>query len=165
MKALFEKIIPHESHSFKAYSYEMDEFDNPWHYHPEYELTYIVSSHGVRYTGNRFENFQKNDLVILGPNLPHCWRNTGVQTKKASAIVVHWDANLLGHSWTEQQEFNALSRLVQASTPGIRFDEDVALAFKDKLLHFMTLTPFEKLISLLEIFIELSLTSRTKTLC
>src|SRR5688500_7901332 len=165
MKALFEKIIPLESSSFKAYAYEMDEFDNPWHYHPEYELTYIISSQGVRYTGNRFENFQKDDFVILGPNLPHCWKNTGAQTEKAGAIVVHWDANLLGHSWTEKQEFSAIRNLFHASARGIKFDEDVAIAFKEKLLHFLTLTPFEKLITLLEILNELSLTTRTKTLC
>src|SRR5688572_16595580 len=111
MKALYEKIIPLKSNSFKAYAYEMDEFDNPWHYHPEFELTFILSSQGVRYTGNSFENFQKNDFVLLGPNLPHCWKNSGVQTEKAGAIVIHWDANLLGRDWTGQEEFKSIQNL------------------------------------------------------
>ena len=107
MRAQYEKILPPESSSFNAFAYKKDEFDSPWHYHPEYELTYIVSSHGVRYTGNSFENFEENDLVLLGPNLPHCWKNTGKQSDKASAIVVHWDNRLLGSGWLDQHEFGA----------------------------------------------------------
>jgi hypothetical protein len=31
--------------------------NNPWHYHPEYELTFISNSQGARYAGNNMENF------------------------------------------------------------------------------------------------------------
>jgi len=165
MKALFEKIIPLASNSFKAYSYEMDEFDNPWHFHPEYELTYILSSQGVRYTGNSFDNFEKDDFVLLGPNLPHCWKNTGRQTHKAGAIVVHWDNNLLGNEWVEKCEFQNIQKLFKLSGKGLRFESDFARAIKPKLEAFLSLTSFQKLISLLEILNELSLTGKVATLC
>jgi AraC-like DNA-binding protein len=165
MKALFEKIVPLESNSFEAYSYEMDEFDNPWHFHPEYELTYILSSHGVRYTGNTFDNFEKDDLVLLGPNLPHCWKNTGPQTHKASAIVVQWDKDLLGNEWTEKREFQNIRKLFESSGKGLRFDSDFARAIKPKLEALLALTSFHKLISLLEILNELALTGKVNTLC
>lgn len=165
MKALYEKIIPLESSSFKAYSYEMEEFDNPWHYHPEYELTYILSSQGIRYTGNSFENFKENDFVLLGPNLPHCWKNTGTQTHKASAIVIHWDTDLLGKEWVEKREFQSIRKLLQSSEQGLKFDPDFALAQKEKLERLLTLSSFEKLMSFLEILNELSLTQKKKTLC
>jgi AraC-like DNA-binding protein len=165
MKALFEKIIPLESNSFKAYSYEMDEFDNPWHFHPEYELTYILSSQGVRYTGNSFENFEKDDLVLLGPNLPHCWKNTGPQIHKAGAIVVHWDKNLLGNEWIEKCEFQNIRKLFELSGKGLRFDADFARAMKPKLEAFLDLTSFHKLISLLEILNDLALTAKVNSLC
>lgn len=165
MKAFYEKIIPEELSSFKAYTYEKREFDAPWHYHPEYELTYIVSSHGVRYTGNHFENFTPDDLVLLGPNVPHCWKNTGVQTQNASAIVFHWDHNLLGTGWTEKREFGRIRRLLQSSDQGLKFDRQVALGIKDKLQRLVTMQPFEKLVLLLETLHELSLTSQTHPLC
>jgi AraC-like DNA-binding protein/quercetin dioxygenase-like cupin family protein len=165
MKAIYEKIIPLEANSFKAYSYTKKEFDAPWHYHPEYELTYIVSSQGVRYTGNSFENFKENDFVLLGPNLPHCWKNAGKQTQKASAIVIHWDHNLLGNNWTEKREFQTIRKLLMGADKGILFDTDIAGSVKPKLDHFLTLSSFDKLIALLEILHELSLTKKTKTLC
>jgi AraC-like DNA-binding protein len=165
VKASYEKIIPLEANSFKAYAYEKPEFDAPWHYHPEYELTYIVSSHGVRYTGNHFENFTPDDLVLLGPNVPHCWKNTGAQLQKASAIVFHWDNNLLGTGWTEKPEFDRISRLLKSSEQGLKFDLQVALGIKDKLQRLVTMPSFQKLILLLEILQELSLTNMSHHLC
>lgn len=165
MKALYEKITPLESNSFKAFSYEKEEFDTPWHYHPEYELTYIVASQGVRYTGNHFENFSENDFVLLGPNLPHCWKNTGVQNQKASAIVIHWDNTLLGEGWTERREFQSIRKLLHASTKGLKFDSNFALSVRHKLEQMLTMPSFHKLVSLLEILNELSLTDKTNTLC
>jgi AraC-like DNA-binding protein len=165
MKAHYEKIIPLESNSFKAFSYEMEEFDNPWHYHPEYELTYIVSSQGVRYTGNSFENFKENDFVLLGPNLPHCWKNTGPQIQKASAIVVHWDNSLLGHDWLQNREFKNINKLFQLSEKGVKFDSDFSLQLKSKLERLLISPPFEKLLYLLEILQELATTDKVKILC
>src|SRR5690606_31056527 len=69
MKPMFEHIALPESSSINAFIQKKEEFDYPFHYHAEYELTYILSSRGIRYTGNHFEDFGDNDLVLLGPNL------------------------------------------------------------------------------------------------
>ena len=53
------------------YSY----FHNPLHFHPEFELTLIVKSFGQRQVGNNIENFHEGDLVLVGHNLPHVWKN------------------------------------------------------------------------------------------
>ena len=165
MKALYEKIVTPELSSFKAYDYEIEEFDNPWHYHPEYELTDIVSSRGVRYTGNSFENFEEDDLVLLGPNLPHCWKNTGTQTVPAGAIVFHWDDHLLGTDWLNQREFINIQKLLQRSGKGLKFDTAVALRMKPRLKFLLGLSPFQKLITFLEILEELSVVEPEKVLC
>ena len=73
MKAQFEKITTSRDNSFKAFSYEDRQFDAPWHYHPELELTFIVSSNGLRYVGDSMQKFEEKDLVLLGPDLPHFW--------------------------------------------------------------------------------------------
>ena len=56
MKAQFEKIISNQS-ALYAFVYEDVEFDAPWHFHPEYELTYIVKGKGMRYVGNNIQKF------------------------------------------------------------------------------------------------------------
>jgi len=165
MKALYERILPQESSSFNAFGYELEEFDNPWHYHPEYELTYILSSRGVRYTGNSFENFEENDFVLLGPNLPHCWKNTGIQTGNSSAIVIQWDENLLGSNWMKHHEFRAIHQLLQLSDRGIRFDKKLALKFKERLHHLLGMSSFDKLLFFLQLLQELSHSKEFKILC
>jgi len=153
MKAQYEKIEPSEFHSFRAYAYEKPEFDTPWHYHPEFELTYIVSGRGIRYVGNGFEYFEEDDLVLLGPNLPHCWKNTGKQQGNAGAIVVHWDNNVLGNN---NREYRSIADLFSTSQHGIKYLPGFSTKIKGKLLEMLDLPSFERMIALLSILNELA---------
>lgn len=165
MKASYEKIFPLGEASFHVHSYSKEEFDAPWHYHPEYELTYILSSKGVRYVGNHFENFIEGDLVLLGPNLPHCWKNSGKQITKASAIVIQWNEDLLGKDWLHKNEFESIHNLLHASGMGIKFGDELAQQLKGDFLGLLELATFEKLMSFLKILHKLSITQDSKKLC
>jgi AraC-like DNA-binding protein len=165
MKAQFEAIALSETTSLNAFYQEKKEFDYPFHYHPEYELTFILSSQGIRYVGNHFGDFRENDFVFLGPNLPHCWKNTGEQEGLASAIVMQWNEQLLGNGWMDSKEFKAIKKLHQLAHMGIKFKEEVALCVKDKLLHATTLPPFEKLILVLQILNDIAQTDKFDLLC
>jgi AraC-like DNA-binding protein/mannose-6-phosphate isomerase-like protein (cupin superfamily) len=155
MKAQYEKIEPQEFHSFRAYAYEKAEFDTPWHYHPEFELTYILSGRGIRYVGNGFEYFEENDLVLLGPNLPHCWRNVGIQTGNSAAIVVHWENDLL-ENWLGRQEFNPIAQLFNRSSQGIKYGPLFSKSIKEKLLRMLDQPSFDRLMTFLAILNEMA---------
>lgn len=165
MKALYEPIIPLGPSSFKVAIQEKKEFDYPWHYHPEFELTYILSSHGVRYVGNSVESFADDDLVLIGSDLPHCWNNAREQQQPASAIVVQWKEEFLGKGWMHTQECVAIGRLLELSKKGLRFDKKVALKLKEKFYKILEVPPFEKLILLLQILQELAQTEQCHVLC
>jgi AraC-like DNA-binding protein len=165
MKAYYEPIEPLASNSFKAAFQSKKEFDYPWHYHPEYELTYILSSQGVRYVGNSMENFTQDDLILLGPHLPHCWKNTGEQQKPASAIVVQWKDDFLGKGWMNIREFEAIRDLLVLSNKGLKFHPSVAVKIREKLYRLLELPSFEKLLLLLQIFQELAQTCKFRVLC
>ncbi len=152
MKAQFERIERKDHQSFGAYSYQKAEFDTPWHYHPEFELTYIVSGRGIRYVGNGFEYFEEDDLVLLGPNLPHCWKNTGKQQGKSGAIVVHFNNDLLGNN----REFKAITDLLAKAQHGIKYLPAFSTHIKQKLLTMIELPSFERLMALLSILHELA---------
>jgi AraC-like DNA-binding protein len=165
MKARYEPIISLGPSSFNVAIQEKKEFDYPWHYHPEYELTYILSSHGGRYVGNSIENFEKDDLVLLGPNLPHCWKNIGHQQNPASAIVVQWKEEFIGREWINAREFDAIRRLLELSNKGIKFNRSIALKVKEKFFKLLKLPPFEKLILFLQVLQELAQTEQYHILC
>lgn len=165
MKPQYETITPLETNSFKAFLQEKKEFDYPFHYHPEYELTYILSSSGVRYVGNRFENFAENDLVLLGPNLPHCWKNIDSNGGLSKALVIQWNADLFGENWLQKKEFSSIKKLHQRSEKGIRFFPEEALAVKHRLFSIIEAPAFEKIIALVCLLNDLSLSVSCKTLC
>jgi len=158
MKAQYERIERREHQTFGAYAYEKPEFDAPWHYHPEFELTYILKGRGIRYVGNGFAYFEDNDLVLLGPNLPHCWRNTGVQNGNSGAIVVHWEQNLLGNDWLNKHEFDSIAQLLSKAQHGIRYSDSFSVMMKAKLLMMLNLPSFERLMSFVTILNEIATT-------
>jgi AraC-like DNA-binding protein len=46
---------------------------NRWHYHPEYELHLIVSTHGKAYVGDYIGTYEPGHLVLTAPGVPHNW--------------------------------------------------------------------------------------------
>lgn len=175
MKAHFEQVRPLPENSFKAFLHEVCEFDAPWHYHPEYELTLILSSQGIRYVGNSMESFSEGDLVLLGPNLPHCWKNSGDRKHSggmnagerpaARAVVIQWSAQLLGRGWTENPEFSHIRRLLQFSAQGVRFQGNTCHRARKMMLRLLREHPFRKLLQLLEILDLLAGSGEGELLC
>ena len=166
MKPHYKPISSDESNLFKEVIQEnAKEFEYPWHYHPEYELTYILASQGVRYVGNSIENFFDDDLVLIGSNLPHCWINSTDQQQTASAIVVYFKEGFLDKTWMESCEFEAIRKLLDLSNKGIKFDKAVAFKLKEKFFELHKLPSLKKLILLLNILQELAETTELHFLC
>jgi len=115
--------------------------------------------------GNEFENFRADDLIFLGPNLPHCWKNTNCQNCEASALVIQWKEDLLGKDWLETKEFGAVKKLHNLSTRGIRFSPKLAINLKENLLQIAEADPFRKLMILLDILNILALSTDYEIVC
>lgn len=165
LKAHFEQVRPLPENSFKVFLHEVHEFDAPWHYHPEYELTLILNSQGIRYVGNNMENFSEGDLVLLGPDLPHCWKNTGENLIPARAIVIQWQEQFLGEGWTEKPEFNHIRRLMQLASQGTRFKQTVSVQALNMMQRLLHLPPFQRLVQFLEILDFLAGAADKQLLC
>lgn len=165
MKAQFEAFQPLPESSFRIFGYEVAEFDAPWHYHPEYELTVILHSEGIRYVGNSMESFEAGDLVLLGPDLPHCWKNTPDSPGPASSIVVQWPAGFMGDGWQDVEEFKSVKRLLQLARQGIRFDQEVSARVKPMLAEMLEMQPFPRLIKFLEVLETLAAVKNIHFLC
>lgn len=167
MRPNYKPIPPDESTLFNVILQESQkEFDYPWHYHQEYELTYIPRGHGIRYVGNSVENFLDDDLVLVGSNLPHCWINEWDQYQQPlNAIVVYLKDDFFDNAWFRSCEFNAIRKLLDLSANGIKFDQSVALRLKEKCLQLPNLRPIQKFIFLMQILEELSEASEYRLLC
>nr|WKN37265.1 AraC family transcriptional regulator [Tunicatimonas sp. TK19036] len=156
MKAHFEKVLTSPDSSFRAFRYENKEFDAPWHFHPEYELTYILSSRGMRYVGDSVKRFKEGDLVLLGANLPHCWKNTCKQDDLARSVVIQWQDDMLGEGGMDKREFVHIKRLLSTANRGLRFGEKEAAGVREAMINLVTQSPFQRLLSLLQMLDKLA---------
>ena len=73
MSALFEKILLKEDESFFIGIFQDNLEKSTWHYHNNFEISFITEGSGKRIVADSIEEFQPGDLVFLGRNLPHVW--------------------------------------------------------------------------------------------
>lgn len=48
--------------------------NSPFHFHDTCEIVLIDEGYGKRIVGDNIDDFDKGDMVMMGPNLPHIWQ-------------------------------------------------------------------------------------------
>jgi AraC-like DNA-binding protein len=146
--------------SFLYIDEECNYFDKPWHFHKEYELVYIDKTKGTRFIGDQVSFFDDGDLVLLGPNIPHLYRNSDNYYKnnklRAKSIFIHFTEDFLGNSFFDLPEMKQVKKLLEKSELGIEITGITNDLVKRKLIEMKGLKPVNRLMKLLEILIVLS---------
>ncbi|MFD2932494.1 AraC family transcriptional regulator [Spirosoma flavum] len=161
MKALFEKVMFSEQSSLLVRRFQLPYFDAPWHYHPEYELTYIAKSHGRRFVGDHVESFRAGDLVLLGPDLPHFWRNDeefyqGSSEEQAESVVVQFPATFTERGLAAVPEADAIRQLLERARFGLRFGTSMSQSVAMMMEQLPLQTGLTQLMGLLTILNQLA---------
>lgn len=153
MKVVFEHIQTENQQSIVYRKIELPSFDAPYHFHPEYELTYIIKGRGTRYVGTSIEHFEPGELVLIAPNVPHCWINEPQEGEEmVKAMVIQFHPNVLNKSVYMLPEFkNLMAYLDQVDNCLIFKNHQLA----DNLSGFEKQTPPRNFLQLLSILIEL----------
>ena len=132
MIPLYKKItVP----SFFSYSSSLEsppEFDTPWHYHPEYELILIMNCGGTRFMGDNISEFNEIELMLIGPDLPHFWRDHH-QSKDSYACVIHFSEDFLGDKLLSLPEASKIRELLEDSKLGIAFEGTINRPVMEKI--------------------------------
>ncbi len=76
MRPQFHKLPLAADCSFLYMCWECNYFDKPWHFHKEYELVLIDKAEGTRFIGDHVSHFTDGNLALIGPNIPHLYRNS-----------------------------------------------------------------------------------------
>ncbi|WP_139955859.1 AraC family transcriptional regulator [Flavicella sediminum] len=165
MKAEYEKIPLSTESSFHTFVYKNEGFEAPWHFHPEYELTFIVKGKGMRYVGNSVQQFEEGDLVLLGSNLPHCWKeNAEENSGDVESIVFQWDDKILGEGWLQKKEFSRIKYLLEKSARGVLFKQELAFRIAALMLEIMQKPAFERMMGFLNLLQGLAAIDTTECL-
>ncbi len=158
MKLSRESVQPGDGASFARLDFDLDQFDARYHYHPEIEITLIVDSEGQRLVGDALENFGPGDLILIGANVPHQYRNW--QVGRARSRVVQFDRALFGPALFELPEFSRVRNLLDRSARGLDFSPEVKRRGRTQLERLFSAS--EGPDSVIELLALLSLLSSEK---
>lgn len=153
MGIIYEKIFVSHNYSFITRKLQLALNVHKIHSHRNFELNFISSGSGKRIVGNSISGFAKGDLVLLGPNIPHCWDILETeQDTAAECIVTHFNENLISSDFFNIPELEPIATLLKNAGNGIWFKgkktEKVGLA----LNKILTMKGLDRYIEILKIF-------------
>ena len=85
----------------------------------------LEKSTGTRFVGDVIDTFQVGDIVFLGPNIPHRFRNSEEYFIKDSrlsvmATVIYFNADKLGQDFYDLPEMSPINILLQKQLRSVK---------------------------------------------
>jgi len=157
VKALFEQVTPKIKSSVSILELDKVRFDAPYHFHPELELTWIMKGYGKRYIGGKVSDFESNDLVLVGPNVPHCWINEiRSGEENVLATVIQFTQNFAGEMFWKLPELRGIGKLFELARSGLVINGTTRQLVIAKMAKLSEVDEFHKIVLFIEILHDIS---------
>lgn len=158
MKTLIQKLPLAKDSSFIAQTYETPYFETPYHQHNEYELMIIKKGHGTAFIGNYIGEYQEGDVYLHGNNLGH-WFRKKEDNMIGASMVVQFNEDFLGKGFFDVPEMKEVRHVLDESSRSICCKGKLRKSIGKQLIKMEFLDGFEKVISLLNMLREISLSN------
>lgn len=131
-------------------------FYDVWHFHQELELNYVLRGKGTRFVGDHIEGFSDGDMVLVGANLPHVWRNDkayyqGDGELFSEAIIFQFLENFAGNEFFFLPELQQIDQLFHLARRGIKIQGKTRDQVGKKMQTLLQLNSGERFIELISI--------------
>ena len=171
MRAIIQKVPTFIDSSFALQECRGPHFSVPWHFHPEYELVYILKSEGDRFIGDSIKRFRPGDLVLIGSNIPHWYRNDEIYYRENSktklevvSLFVQFNFDFLGDYFFSAPESKNIKALLDSSQMGLEITGKTRELVSQHMIEMTALSGMDKLLSMLNILNILSNSDELETL-
>jgi AraC-like DNA-binding protein len=128
MKPDLEVVQIGQAESFKAWEHGYPFRTVRWHFHPELELHYVVSTSGRYFVGDFIGSFETGNLVMTGPNLPHNWVSDTSPGEEVwvRSRVVQFTESFVTEAATLMPEVACFRDTMERSRRGLLFGAETA---------------------------------------
>lgn len=169
MKPLHIKVPAYSKFYIDARREQVNFFGNPWHFHDELEITFVIKSEGTKFIGDHISGFKPGEIILLGSRLPHYWHNDlsyyqNSDDKCAEAIIIRFNQDYAGSDFLKIPPMKPVLDLLKNAKRGILIganSEDL----QQKLIDFIKLSEAQKIISLTEILLSIATEKQYDYLC
>lgn len=137
-----------------------DDFGCVWHHHPECEITLVLRGGTERMVGDKLTRLRPGDLTLLGPDLPHDYRNETPATgrgQRVQAIVVQFMPDLLGKGWLQHASLQRVRQLFHRSRLGLEVRGPTRRRAALRMKQLSRATGLRRVVLLLEILEDLAM--------
>ncbi|MEO7992207.1 MAG: helix-turn-helix domain-containing protein [Chryseolinea sp.] len=164
MKILPFKIPKTTQESFRLQEDHVPHFYDYLHQHPEIQLTLILHSEGKVIAGDYIGTFKPGDVFLIGPNLPHVFRNDAQyydpsNKVQAHSVSVYFEWQSFGERFLSMPELKGLLEFNKLSERGVFVKEPVRNRIAHLIKQLFRTSDMDRLIVLLKI---LNILSNTK---
>ncbi len=158
---LFQRIHVAEDQSYNILKVDRPYFVVPWHFHPEIELLLIVGGEGTRFVGDSIDRFGPGDLVLVGSNLSHVWKNgtrhyADEAPLRAKARVILFRDDCFGEPFFKTPEMQPIQTLFGRARRGIHFYGKTQQSVADKIFKAHSQQGAKRLMTFLDILHDLA---------
>lgn len=149
MSARFEKINLNEDESFFIGIFQDNLQKSTWHYHNNYEISFITEGMGKRIVADSIEEFQPGDLVFLGSNLPHVWiadkEQKLLSDRTLEMVFLQFTSNIFFPQLLTLPEFRNIRKALELSERGIQIVGHTLNEVSEIMLQLPYLTGFDRM--------------------
>jgi AraC-like DNA-binding protein len=143
--------------SFLVFYRIKDNFDYPVHYHPEFEINFILNGKGVkRVVGDNIEEIDDVELVLVGPNLYHGWELNKCTNKDIHEITIQFHNDLFDSSLLSRRIMNPIRDMFNRSIHGILFSKKTAEELSSRLIKISKLDGMDYFLEIISILYDLA---------
>jgi len=113
--------IPKPLHDSLVYQVDHDiAFYDKLHQHEDIQLSFIVEGEGTLIVGDSINQYKKEDIVVIGSNLPHVFKSNLNYGKKSHMLTLFFAKDSFGNIFFELEELKELKAFFKRAAHGFK---------------------------------------------
>jgi len=166
-ETIHREITPlNEDDCFLVFDRQRNLFSFPIHFHPEYEINFILNAKGGRrIVGDHIEEISDCELVMVGPNLYHGWENFRNDGKTLHhEITIQFPRDIFEGPWINKNLLKSIKDLLNNSNRGVLFSQEASNSVEGKLLNLSQKKGFDSFLDFQSLLYDLSVSKGQRLL-
>jgi YesN/AraC family two-component response regulator len=130
-----------------------------FHQQKTWELSYVITGSGTRIIGDTIEPFSRYEVILIPPDIPHCWSFDELdadESGKIENITITFSNEFLEKCMIAFPELNRYIKRIQQNTEAVSFKGNTLIRIQNLLTSMISETQTERLSSFIRLLTLIS---------